>query len=56
MKKKRKNPEDTSVPLHPLSFEDAIAELATPKHEDSQAKGSCSTKEDDPASESSKPV
>ena len=54
MSKKRSH-EDTSVSLHPLSFEDAIAALAnSPKQTDSQAEGSGSTKEAAPASETSK--
>jgi len=42
---------DTSVSLHPLSFEEAIEALAkTPKREGSEAEGSYSTSEDDPES------
>ena len=50
-----KNHQDTSTSLHPLSFEEAIRELTTPpKHEDSQAEESDSTKEACPGSETSK--
>ena len=46
---------DTSISLHPLTFEGAIAALAhTPKHEDSQAEESDSTKERAPESAPSK--
>ena len=40
---------DTVITLKPLTFEEAIRELAkTPKHVDSQAEESCNTKEDGP--------
>lgn len=46
----RKRPhKDTSISLHPLTFEEAIAALAQPpKHEDSQAEESGSTTETRP--------
>ena len=45
---------DTKVSLHPLTFEEAIRELAqTPKHEDSEAEESDNTTKDDPESASS---
>jgi hypothetical protein len=46
MTEKRKQ-EDSSVSLHPLTFDEAIAKLAQPKREDSQAAASGSTKEPD---------
>ena len=40
---------DTKISLHPLSFDEAIAELAqTPKHEDSEAEESDNAKEPAP--------
>lgn len=45
-----KKHEDTTISLHPLSFEEAIKELATPtRHEDSQTEVSGNTKEVAPA-------
>ena len=50
-----KKHQDTSISLHPLSFEDAIeAVVKSSKHEGSQAEGSDSTIEAAPVSESSK--
>ena len=50
----RKKHEDTSVSLHPLSFEEAIHELVNaPKQKDSQAEASDKTKSDAPESEPS---
>ena len=46
--KKRKSQRDTSISLHPLSFEDALKELASPKREDSEAEASDNTGEDAP--------
>jgi len=46
MTEKRKH-EDSSVSLHPLTFDEAIAKLAQAKREDSQAEASDSTKEGD---------
>jgi len=44
--------ENTSISLHPLSFEEAIGSLTkTPKHGDSPVEASCSTKEDGPESD-----
>lgn len=41
-----KKHEDTTISLHPLSFEEAIKELATPtKRKDSQAEASGNAKE-----------
>ena len=37
---KAKKRKDTSVSLHSPSFEDAIEELASPEHEDSEATAS----------------
>ncbi len=43
---KKHGHKDTSVSLHPLSFDEAIEALAqTPKHGDSGAEGSGNTKE-----------
>ena len=54
MSKRSKKHDDTSVSLHPLSFEEAMHELANaPKHEDSQAEESCNSNEDAPESETS---
>jgi len=51
MTKKRK---DTSISLQPLTFEEAIRELArSSKHEGSQVEESCNTNEDVPESETS---
>jgi type II secretory pathway component PulM len=48
-----KKHEDTKVSLHPLSFEEAIKELArTPKHRDLQAEESDNTTKDAPGSAS----
>ena len=50
--RKKKNKADTTISLHPLSFQEAIRELAhVSKHGDSQAEGSCNTNEDAPESE-----
>ncbi len=47
--------EDTSISLHPLSFEEAIKKLSqTPKRVDSQAEESDNTKEDAPEAETAK--
>jgi len=46
---KSKEHKDTSVSLHPLTFQEAIAALAqTPKHEESPAEESDSTTEAGP--------
>ena len=46
----------TRISLHPLSFDEAIKALVSePKHKDSPAEGSCSTKEAALESEPSKP-
>jgi len=51
MPKKERQHEDTSVSLHPLSFEEAIAKLAkAPKNKSSQAEESGSTTERAPES------
>ena len=55
MAKREKLHTDTSVSLHPLSFDEAIAALANaPKQTDSQAEESGSTTEAAPGSETSK--
>ena len=47
---------DTSISLHPMSFEEAIARLAIPpKRADSEAEMSDSTIADAPESETSEP-
>lgn len=43
----RRKHEDTTVSLHPLTFDEAIAKLAQAKRKDSQAEGSGSTTEPD---------
>lgn len=54
MPKRKHN--DTTVSLHPLTFEEAIETLAkTPKCGDSQAEETGKTKEVSPESETSKP-
>jgi hypothetical protein len=44
MTRDRRKHQDTSVSLHPLSFEEAIRRLAQPKRKGSQAEESDSTK------------
>jgi len=52
---KKQNHKDTTLSLHPLSFEEAIKELAqSSKHKDSQVEESDNTKEPDPETGSSK--
>ena len=53
-KKGKTKREDTSISLHPLSFEEAIEMLAQPTQKDSPAEESGSTKSDAPESETSK--
>ena len=53
MTEKRKH-EDSSVSLHPLTFDEAIAKLAQAKHGGSPAEESDSTKEADRESAPSK--
>jgi len=53
MKEKRKH-QDSSVSLHPLTFDEAIAKLAQAKREDSQVEASDSTNEADRESAPSK--
>ena len=49
-----KKHQDTTISLHPLSFEQAIDTLAnSPRQTDSQAEGSDNTKEADLGSETS---
>lgn len=50
MDKKHK---DTTISLHPLSFEDAIKELATPNKSKAKIEEPGNTKTDAPQSESS---
>ena len=55
MTRKKKRHEDTSISLHPLSFEEAMKELArTPKQKDSEAEEFGNTTEDVPESAPSK--
>ena len=50
-----KQHQDTTISLHPLSFEEAIKELVSPpKREDSQAEASYNTKASAPVSAPSK--
>lgn len=55
MQKDKNKHEDTTISLHPLSFEKAIETLAqSPKHKGSQVEESCNTKEDGPEPDSVK--
>ncbi len=50
----KKKHDDTTISLHPLTFEEAIKELTTPKRKDSQPEQSHNTNQAVPESETSK--
>lgn len=54
MDDKKQKHDDTSISLHPLTFEQAIRVLAQPRRTDSQAEGSDKTKSPDPETDASK--